>query len=189
MLHKGERNELCASLRRQDSFHKLFILSLLMSSPLRIEKKNMKCVSQQGSPHWCSADLNLRLLIFANFVMHRPPTGPQMRCPLLHIPLTLIINHNLFAWAPARCSGSLWAVCLSVRASPRVSPSSARTMDLWVLTASFYAKQPSTWGETVGKESQTRHKEEEFSGEVVTSAESMWLRQPSTDLCTFNFFR
>lgn len=115
MRHKGERNKLCASLRRPESFHKLFILSLLMSSPLRIEKKNMECVRlkncKQWSPHWCSADLNMRLLIFAHFVMHRPQTGSQMRFPLLYIPLTLVINHNLFAWVPACCSGSLWAVC------------------------------------------------------------------------------
>lgn len=44
VLHKGERNELC---RGPDSFGKLLILSLLMSSPLKIEKENMECVSQQ----------------------------------------------------------------------------------------------------------------------------------------------
>lgn len=165
VVYKGEHSKLHTCLRRPVTL-KLLILSLLMCSPLRIEhiclhidsacwaeclrKSSCFCKPTEAifpfDSHTCMLLIQTNLYWFfsAHVTMHlsSPQWKPKRRKylslhPLQCLPLMLQINHNLFAWTLARCSGSLSTVCPCVPSAVCV-PSKDYG---FVSVAYFYAKQ------------------------------------------------
>lgn len=91
--------------------------------------------------HTCMLYQSSCICLFVLVMMH--PSSPQWKhekkCPVFAfssaLPLSLVINHNLFAWMLPCCSGSLSTVC------PCVPSGVCILSEDFVSVAYFYAKQ------------------------------------------------
>lgn len=162
--HKGECGKLCTGLKRPVTLYKLLILKLCL--PYVFTSKNrtayLSCsYSTQwmlehcvlGSQHvfvhkqhslqiftpvcgWSHGFFSLSLLWCVQAQTKREKTCPVFAFASA-LPLSLVINHNLFAWMLPRCSGSLSTVCPCVPSGVCILSEDYG----FVSVAYFYAKQ------------------------------------------------